>query len=169
MDAGTAYAGGSALTDIIGGLFGYLSAEAGAATAESRGRMLRLEAETDATLYAEQARGFKASQKLSYLKSGVTLSGSPLDILAETARVASENISAIQARGAAQQLDADNQGEAIRSSGRMALLKGITGAAGTAMKAAYFSSKTGGLSSQNQKNTGFNTRGEFMSAGYDGP
>src|SRR3990167_8470934 len=74
----------SAGLDIIGGLFGYFASQEAAAIAESRGRMFRMEAEIDATRYAEQAQGFKATQKLTYLKAGVALTGSPLDILDET-------------------------------------------------------------------------------------
>lgn len=103
------FAGASAGLDLLGGLFGYFASEEAAGTAESRGRLIRAEAEADAQRYQEQARGFKATQKLAFLKAGVDLSGSPLDILDETARVASENISAIQARGAAGQLEAEGQ------------------------------------------------------------
>src|SRR3972149_4864410 len=96
-----AFAGVSAGLEILSGGCGYLASEQAALIAESRGRLLRLEAEADVQRYSEQAQDFKARQKLKFLKSGVALSGSPLDILDETARVSQENISAIRARAAA--------------------------------------------------------------------
>lgn len=137
--------------DILSGLFGYFASKDAQATAESRGRMLRMEAETDAQRYAEQAESFKATQAVSYLKSGVKLSGSPLDVLDETTRVANENISAIRARGAAGQLDARNAGAQAAMGGRSQLLSSITGSAGKLAWANYQSSKTAGVSGANRK------------------
>src|SRR3990167_621143 len=131
----------SAGLDIIGGLFGYFASQEAAAIAESRGRMFRMEAEIDATRYAEQAQGFKAAQKLGYLKAGVALTGSPLDILDETARVAAENISAIRARGAAGELGAQEQATQARISGRTGLISGIAGGIGKIGSAVYQSKK----------------------------
>ena len=132
-----AAAGASAGLDILSGLFSYLGSEDSGAIADSRGRMIRMEAEADAERYSEQADQFKAKQKLSYLKSGVELSGSPLDILDETARTARENISAIRAGGDARAFDAEMQGVQARSQGRAALLGGIFGAGKTALMASY--------------------------------
>lgn len=135
------YMGASAGLDILSGLFGYFAAEEAAQAAESRGRMIRMEAEADATRFGEQARQFKATQKLAFLKSGVTLDGSPLDILDETARVAEENMSAIRARGAAGQLDADGVATQARLSGRGALVSSISKGAGKIAWASYASNK----------------------------
>lgn len=150
--AALAYAGASAGLDVLSGLFDYLASQEVAAAAESRGRMLRMEADAEAERYGEQARDFKAQQALRFLKSGVTLSGSPLDVLDETARVASENISAIRARGSADQLEMDNQAAIARGSGRSALLKGITGGFGKLAWASYKDKKTTDLGGQNRKN-----------------
>jgi hypothetical protein len=136
-----AFAGASAGLSLLSGLFGYMAAEDAAEVAESRGRLLRVEAEADAERYAEQARGFKATQKLAYLKSGVELEGSPLDILDETARVASENISAMRARGQAQQIDAEAQAGALRGQGRAGLIGSVAGGISTLAQAGYRSSK----------------------------
>lgn len=141
MSAALAFAGASAGLNILGGLFGYLAAEDAASISESRGRLLLIEADADAERYAEQARGFKASQKLAFLKSGVTLEGSPLDILDETARVTSENLSAMRARATAQGLEADAQASALRDQGRAALIGGVAGAASSFASAAYKSGR----------------------------
>jgi hypothetical protein len=152
------FAGASAGLDMLSGLFGYLASEQAAALADSRGRMLRLEAEAEAQRYGEQARGLRAQTKLAYLKSGVALSGSPLDVLDADMLTAQENISAIQARGAADQLDAENQGAQALASGRNALLSGITGGIGKLAWANYKSDKTTDKSTQNRKDIPYSSR-----------
>ena len=120
-------AGTSSALDLMGGYFGYLASQEMAAVAESRGRMLRLEADTDAVRYAEQARSLRGSQALAYLKSGVKLEGSPLDVLDHDALIAQENISAIRAGGRARQLEQENTGAQARAAGRAAFLQAISG------------------------------------------
>lgn len=149
--AALAAAGVSAGLDIMSGIFGYLAGKEASAIAESRARMIRMEAEADAQRYAEQAKGFKASQKLAFLKSGVSLEGSPLDILDETARVAAENISAIRAGGEAKALDAQWEGAQARIAGRNALIGGITGAFKSIAGGAYSSSSSGTKADYNRK------------------
>lgn len=124
-----ALAGTVAGLDILAGLFGYFAGEQAAQAAESRSNLLRLEAEADAVRYAEEARRFRGTQSLAYLKSGVTLEGSPLDVLDEDARIASENLSAIRARGAARAQDELYRASELRGRGRSALLSGVSSAA----------------------------------------
>jgi hypothetical protein len=95
--------------------------------------MLRDEAEADAQRYAEQARGFKARQKLAYLKSGVRLTGSPLDVMDRDILTAQETMSAIRARGAGAAADRRIQAQGARGAGRAALIGGFTGAARTGL------------------------------------
>ena len=152
------FAGATSALDLMQGLFGYLAAKEGAGIAESRGRMLRLEAEADAQRYAEQARGFRASQKVAFLKSGVELSGSPLDILDETARITQENLSAIRARGVASQQEQNDQASMARIGGRAALIAGITQGISRFGMAAYQSGKTA-ESAQPRNNTVTGWRG----------
>lgn len=141
MSAALAFAGASAGIQALSGLFGYMASQQMAAISESRGRMLRDEADADAERYKIQADNFKAEQAVNYLKSGVTLEGSPLDVLDETARQATENINAIRSRGRAQQLDMDSEAAATRMGGRNALIGGIAGGASTLALAKYNSSK----------------------------
>lgn len=159
------YAAATMGLDLLGGLLGYYTSQMAADAAESRGRMLMLEAEADATRYAEQARSFKATQKLAYLKSGVKLSGSPLDVLDETARIAEENLSAIRARGRAEGLDARDQAEGFRAAGRFALVKGLAGAAGTYAKVRSQAKSTEAVSKGNRENTPYDYRG-LLDLGY---
>lgn len=152
--AALAIAGVSAGLDLMSGLFGYFAGQEAAGIAESKARMIRMEADADAQRYAEQARGFKASQKLAFLKSGVALSGSPLDILDETARVSAENLSAIRAGGEAKALDAEWEGAQARIGGRNALIGGITGAAKSIGWGLYNSSQAGTKSTYDRKDVG---------------
>lgn len=132
-----------AIGNIMAGLFGYAAGQNAQETYESRARMIRAEAESEALLYKEKAQSFKASQKVKFLKAGVQLSGSPLDILDETIRVGRETASAIRARGAAGALDARMGGERAMAAGRGALVQGISGTARTIAQGAYsiYSSK----------------------------
>ena len=147
------YAGASAGLDLLGGLFGYFASLEGAQIAESRGRMLRMEAEDEAVRYSEQARKFGARQKVSYLKAGVELSGSPLDVLDETIRTTREDLSAIRARGRAGQSDYNEVARQTRAQGRQAILSGIMGGAKTMTTAYAGSQSSRATSKQNRENT----------------
>lgn len=154
MSAALAFAGASAGIQALSGLFGFMASQQMAAISESRGRMLRDEADADAERYRIQADNFKADQKLAYLKSGVTLEGSPLDVLDETARQATENINAIRSRGRAQQLDADAEGAATLAQGRGALIGGLAGGISSMARASYNSGKNQTAGDTSEK-TGF--------------
>jgi len=139
----TGFGYASAGLDLIGGLFGFLAGGEIAGAAESRGRMVQFEAEADAQRYNEQAESFKARQKLAFIKSGVQLTGSPLEILAETARVTRENISAIRARGRAGAFDFEMEAVGARQRGRGALIGGVKGAASSLLMTEYFRGRHG--------------------------
>lgn len=126
-----------AVGNIMAGLFGFLAGQNTSAIYESRARMIRDEAENDALRYQEQAQRFKASQKVAFLKAGVQLSGSPLDILDETIRVGHETANSIRASGAARALDARMGAVQAGVAGRNALVSGITGSARSVMAGAY--------------------------------
>jgi regulator of protease activity HflC (stomatin/prohibitin superfamily) len=125
----------SAGASISAGQLNQRANRAAAEEAEINANMARKEAEADAARYAASARGFKAEQKVKFLKSGVTLEGSPLDILDETSRVASENISAIKAKGEAEFRKFSSQATQYRNAGRAAVLGGYAQAAGTMLGA----------------------------------
>lgn len=145
--------GASAGLDVLSGLFGYFAGEEASAAAESRARMIRMEAEVDAQRYGEQADRFKATQKLAYLKSGVELSGSPLDVLTETALTARENLSAIRAGADARAFEAQMEGVDARMKGRAALIGGFAGAGKTAMQAGYSMNKNSTTATTPRNNT----------------
>lgn len=156
------FAAADATLNILSGVFGYLAAKEATRAAQSRARMIRDEANADAQRYAEQARGFAASQRMAYVKSGVLLTGSPLDVLDHDILIAQENISTIRARGAAQALGAENEAAAARISGRSALVGGIAGAFRTGVYAAGEYAGTAKVASANDRNlqpTGFGYNG----------
>lgn len=131
--AATAY-GVSAGLDLISGVFGYLSSMNAASVASSQAEMIRTEAEANAQRYAEQAAQFEAHEKVMYLSSGVTLAGSPVDALATSARLASENEMAIRMGGEQQALNAETQGVNDENKGRAALVGGFDQATGMSRK-----------------------------------
>lgn len=136
-----AFAAVSAGMSVMEGLFSYMASGDRAAVQESRGRMMRLEAEVEAQRYREEAESYQSSQSVQYTKSGVLLEGSPLTILDETMRVAEENISSIRAGGRARQFQANMRARQARQAGRDALLGGVVKGGLNLWKAGYTSSK----------------------------
>lgn len=124
----------SAGLDLVSGVFGYLSSLNAQAVARSRADMIRNEAQANAQRYAEKASADIAQQKVMYLASGVTLQGSPIDVLDNHIRLASEDVSSIEMSGAAEALDVEQQGSNALTQGRNALIGGVSAATGVAAK-----------------------------------
>ncbi len=98
------------------------------------------EAERDALRTEQEGEQFQAKQKLSFLKSGVSLQGSPLLTLAETGEETGEQAAAIRRRGGAQRTFLRRQAQQARGRGRASVLKATAENIGTA------SESTGGFS-----------------------
>lgn len=96
-----------------------------AALQEEQGRIVRQEAQIEAARTAKERRKFLARQKLAFIKSGVSLEGSPLLVLAETKAESQKEVDAIVRRGQAQQRLFFQKAAISRSRGRAALLGGI--------------------------------------------
>ena len=124
----------SAGLDLISGVFGYLSSLNASSIASSRGQMIINEANANAQRYAEKAAADQAQQKAMFLASGVTLQGSPLDVLDTSARLAKENIDSIMMSGAAEALDQNQQGGNALTQGRNAIIGGVAAATGVVGK-----------------------------------
>lgn len=151
--AGTAASeayGVSAGLDLLSGVFGYLSAQNEASIAQSRADLVRIEAEANAQRYAEQAEQFRAHEKVMYLASGVKLSGSPVDALATTARIANENMQAILMAGESAAMNDTVSAENAESRGRASLVSGFDKAVGMGINS--YSAANGG--SENKSNAG---------------
>jgi hypothetical protein len=117
--------------DIYQGVVSQRIAENQAQSMRDQISLVRAESEADIARYAEQAKDFKAKQKLAYLKSGVQLSGSPLDILDETVRVGSENINAMRAKAEAKVSGIRAGASEMEAKGRAALIAGFGNATKT--------------------------------------
>jgi len=80
----------------------------------------------------QAAEGARRQQKLAYLKSGVSLSGSPLMVLEETRQKGLANANAVKAANTAYTtasgVQAKYQAKDAISQGRMGFIKGVTGA-----------------------------------------
>lgn len=147
--------------NVMEGIFGMSAADAQAGALKSQLNLMRAESEADIARYAEQTQGLKAEQSVRFLKSGVTLEGSPLEILDETVRVSGENISAMRAKTTADILGVKSKISALRGQGRAALVGGVSKAASTY---AAQKRKTAGPTSKDLQNRVDNFD---MSTGFD--
>jgi hypothetical protein len=133
---------------VLEGIFGFNAASAQADSLRSQAQLVQAESEADIVRYAENAKEFKTKQAMAYMKSGVALEGSPLDILDETVRVTGENISAMRASTAAKMREIRSKASALEGQGRAALVGGFSKAASV-----YVSqyAKLGGASAKDTK------------------
>lgn len=95
-----------------------------------------------AKAFREDARSFRKTQELGFLKSGLTLEGSPLEILAKSREDAHKDYQNIIKRGY-------QQSDSIRRQGRRALTSGLNQGIGNAMQFGQqvgMMALTGGLS-----------------------
>jgi hypothetical protein len=80
----------------------------------------------------QAAESARRQQKIAYLASGVSLSGSPLAVLEETRQKglsnATEIMSANEAYSSATGLEGMARASSLKSSGRSEFIKGVTGA-----------------------------------------
>lgn len=133
----------SAGLDLVSGVFGFLSSMEANDAAQSRAQMIRQESEANAQRYAEQAAAHSAQTKVMFLASGVTLAGSPIDVLDNQARLAKENEDSILMSGAAEALDTAQRGVAAEIKGRNALVGSFAGASNNLYKGFGFSTGFG--------------------------
>ena len=134
MSATSALTGTTMGLQVYQGILSQRAADIEAQSIRDQMSLVRAENEADVARYAEQAKEFKAKQKLAYLKSGVQLTGSPLDILDETVRVSSENISAMRAKAEAKVSEMRGRASATEAKGRAALISGIGNASITGLR-----------------------------------
>ena len=107
----------------IGNIFGLMAAEEYAKSVRAQSRLLAAESEARITRYQGQARNLKAEQAQRYLKSGVSLEGTPLAILEETTLVAAENVNAMRAATKGRRLEMRAAATQARISARMAFVQ----------------------------------------------
>lgn len=123
------------------------SAQASATNAEAARQAALQQQEADLSARAETRENIKLEkrQKLAFLKSGVSLEGSPLLLLDETRQKGGENVDAILRSGQTAATGTLARGglrsAELKSSGRQALTSGLTSGAGTLAGSGIFSKK----------------------------
>jgi hypothetical protein len=122
------YAAGA---NMLSTLFNVAAAQEQAKMYKQQARLLIAETEADIDRYRSQTRAFQAHQKLMYLKSGVSVSGTPLEILAETARTAVEDVSAMRAAAKTGQRTLRQAGSEAKIKSWREFSEGIAGLAKT--------------------------------------
>lgn len=120
---------------IAGSVGSFIQGQKAAGAAESAAAQqaanAQQEAEATARREARENIALEKRQKLAFLKSGVSLEGSPLLLLQETREQGEENVEAILRSGQTQQQAIIGSGVTTagqaRASGRQALLGGLSG------------------------------------------
>lgn len=129
---GTLGAGLSALSGIQQMQAGNAQAKNAYADAAANIKEQTRQATQQAYQEKQAAEGSRRHQKLAYLKSGVSLAGSPLMVLEETRQRGLSNAAAINAANTsytnATSTQAKYQAQSASSAGRMGFIKGVTGA-----------------------------------------
>lgn len=131
---GMTAAGG--VMDIFGGIMANQAygSEAGALKAQAN-QAIR-EAQINAEAKANDVRQFAGQQQEEYSSSGVTMAGTPAEVLADTHKRGQTEVDAIARRGAFQAQLMRTQANQAKASGRNAILGGLL-KAGTSV-ASYF-------------------------------
>lgn len=124
----------SAGLKLAGGIFGSSAAKQQAEIARQQGRLSFEESLEQAEITKAGVRQFEQRQGLAFLKSGVTLEGSPLLTLLKTRQEGAKQVAAIKRRGAAALRFGIAQAGGFESQSRAALIGGIAGATSTAIQ-----------------------------------
>jgi hypothetical protein len=126
----------SGLSSFMGGMQAKGESKIQAANAKAdaakRGAEEARLAAREADLTQQEADSIRKRQKVAYLKSGVSLSGSPLLVMEETRRKGKENVNEILTAGQYASQSAYQEGRtqarAYKSAGRQAFVNGLTNA-----------------------------------------
>lgn len=149
--AGTAGAGaavaGIGLTSLLGMAGTTMtgtSSLAEASALRNQGDIAYNEALLEADRLNEQGRQYKATQKMSYVMSGVQVSGTPMQILQDTALKTQDQVNATVRRGEAQRNLAYAKSRQTSTKGITGFLSGL-GSTATSAFNMYSKAKAGGL------------------------
>lgn len=134
----------SAGTQIFSGFAANRAAGAEADLQGEQASIAREESIANAERVAADRKDFLKRQKLAFIKSGVSLAGSPLLVLETTRSESQKEVDAIAKRGRAQETVLLKQASQTRSGGRAALIGGFGRAAGTVTTGAV-QGKTAGI------------------------
>lgn len=131
---GMTAAGG--VMDIFGGIQANQAYSTEAGMLQSQSNQALDQAAMEAQSKANDVRQYAADQSEQYASSGVTLEGTPAQVLADTRKRGQQEVNAISQRGAFQAQLMRTQANQMKAQGRSALLGGIM-KAGTSV-ASYF-------------------------------
>ena len=129
------FAGVSAAASIAAGAAQQAAFNTQASAQEEEGNLKRAEAQEEAIRIEKERKEARAKVGLAFIKGGVTLQFTPLDLIEEQEREDEQEAYSIRKRGYAQQKLAFANAQVSRSRGRAALLGGIAGGASTMAQA----------------------------------
>lgn len=138
-------AGVSALTSVIGGMQQQAAAKQEAqnaiATAEMQGKEQARVSVAQAEQAKQEAESYRREQKIKFLKSGVSLEGSPFLALEETRLQGQKNVDEILKSGASaistSQAEGRMRAKSLKQSGRAAFISGLGNAASSFSKMGF--------------------------------
>lgn len=131
---GAVGAGVSAISSITGGIAANTSAQREASLQRQQGDVAFQESQVNANNEAFNQTQAVQRQKLAFLANGVTLEGSPTEVLASSKGYGQSSVDAILNQGAAQKNLAYGQAANTADKGRAALLSGVLSGVGTGIK-----------------------------------
>lgn len=134
---------------IIGGMNADSAAKQEAALQRDQASLALKNAQDNASVEAYNDTQLVQRQKVAFLANGVTLEGSPAEVLKNTTTMSQQNVQAILDRGVAQYNLGQREAAQTQAKGRTALLAGLATAgtdvvkgASDAYKSGIFDSKT---------------------------
>lgn len=145
----------SAGASISGGISAQKSANQEADLQRQQGDIALSESKTNATNEAYNQSQAVGNQRLAFLANGVTLEGSPTEVLKQSTAYGQSQVDSILKQGVSQQSLAYQQAQITKNQGRAALIAGygqaagsVAGATGTLYKGGAFDTTKGPVTSK---------------------
>lgn len=145
LAAATAF---SAVSSIAGGISANSASNQEAKLQEAQGAEALSEAKVNATNEAYNQNQAVGKQQLAFLANGVTLEGSPSDVVKSSRAYGQTQVNSILNQGTAQYNLAQQQATITKNQGRAALIAGFGQAAGTAATGVESLNKAGAFDSK---------------------
>lgn len=118
-----------AASSVYGGMQAQKAANAEANLEQQQGDILLAESKTNAANEAYNEKQFVGKQRLAFLANGVSLEGSPSEVLKDSTAYGQSQVDAILRQGQSQYSLAYQQAAITKNKGRAALIAGIAGGA----------------------------------------
>ena len=143
---------------IYSGISANQAASEKAGLQEEQARIALSESEREVEQKSVERRKFLAQQRMSYLASGVSLSGTPGIVQGDTFKEFQQEIDALRKSGVAQYGLGLREAAGTRSSGRASLISGIMSGAGTILQGAASVKGSSTTGKSQSEILGFNTK-----------